>query len=48
MKTSEDRFVVTSNNLTIDAYAVFDTAPGPVVMHVPKLDEVALVRRADR
>ena len=48
LKTAEDRFVVTPNTLTIDAYAIFDTSPGPVVMHVPKLDEVALIHRADR
>lgn len=39
LKTAEDRFVVTPNNLTIDAYAIFDTSRQPVVMHVPKLDE---------
>jgi hypothetical protein len=39
LKTAEDRFVVTPNNLTIDAYAIFDTTRGPLVMHVPKLDE---------
>ncbi len=37
LKTAEDRFVVTPNNLTIDAYAIVDVADGPVVLHVPKL-----------
>ena len=37
LKTAEDRFVVTPNNLTIDGYALLDLADGPVVMHVPKL-----------
>ena len=37
LKTAEDRFVVTPNNLTIDAYAILDVADGPVVLHVPKL-----------
>ncbi len=31
--------MVTPNNLTIDAYAIFDTSREPVVVHVPKLDE---------
>ena len=35
LKTAEDRFVVTPNNLTIDAYAILDVADGPVVLHVP-------------
>jgi hypothetical protein len=38
LKTAEDRFVVTPNNLTIDAYAILDLADGPVVIHVPTLD----------
>jgi hypothetical protein len=38
LKTAEDRFVVTPNNLTIDAYAILDLAAGPVVIHVPTLD----------
>lgn len=37
LKTAEDRFVVTPNNLTIDAYAIVDVADGPVVLHVPRL-----------
>jgi hypothetical protein len=37
LKTAEDRFVVTPNNLTIDGYAILDVADGPVVIHVPKL-----------
>ncbi len=37
LKTSDDRFVVTPNNLTIDAYAIIDVADGPVVLHVPTL-----------
>ncbi len=36
LKTA-DRFVVTPNNLTIDAYGILDLADGPVVVHVPKL-----------
>ena len=38
LKTAEDRFVVTPNNLTVDAYAIIDLADGPVVLHVPKLN----------
>jgi hypothetical protein len=38
LKTAEDRFVVTPNNLTIDAYAILDLADGPVVVYVPTLD----------
>ncbi len=41
LKTAEDRFVVTPNNLTIDSYAIFDVRQGPVVVHVPKLAEPA-------
>jgi hypothetical protein len=37
LKTADDRFVVTPNNLTVDAYAILDVANGPVVVHVPKL-----------
>jgi hypothetical protein len=37
LKTADDRFVVTPNNLTIDGYAILDLAAGPVVIHVPKL-----------
>jgi hypothetical protein len=39
LKTADDRFVVTPNNLTIDAYAIVDLTRGPVVVHVPKLSE---------
>lgn len=37
LKSAEDRFVVTPNNLTIDGYAILDVADGPVVIHVPTL-----------
>ena len=37
LKTADDRFVVTPNNLTIDGYAILDLADGPVVIHVPTL-----------
>ena len=37
LKTAADRFVVTPNNLTIDAYALLDLVDGPVVLHVPTL-----------
>jgi hypothetical protein len=49
LKTAEDRFVVTPNNLTIDAYAILDLADGPVVIHVPKLtdDRWHIVQIAD-
>jgi hypothetical protein len=39
LKTADDRFVVTPNNLTIDAYAIYDVSRGPVVVHVPRLAE---------
>ncbi len=39
LKTADDRFVVTPNNLTIDAYAIIDLADGPVVIHVPTLSD---------
>jgi hypothetical protein len=39
LKTAEDRFVVTPNNLTIDAHAIIDVQEGPVVVFVPKLAE---------
>ncbi|MGY4652550.1 DUF1254 domain-containing protein [Mycobacterium sp. URHB0021] len=39
LKTADDRFVVTPNNLTIDGYAVLDLADGPVVIHVPELSD---------
>ena len=38
LKTADDRFVVTPNNLTVDAYAIVDLADGPVVLYVPKLN----------
>jgi hypothetical protein len=41
LKTADDRFVVTPNNLTIDAYAIVDVADGLVVVHVPKLAPTA-------
>ena len=37
LKTADDKFVVTPNNLTIDGYAILDVADGPVVIHVPTL-----------
>lgn len=39
LKTAKDRFVVTPNNVTIDAYAIFDVSREPVVIHVPALSE---------
>ena len=39
LKTADDRFVVTPNNLTIDAYAIVDLGEGPLVLYVPKLGE---------
>ncbi|MER6190109.1 DUF1254 domain-containing protein [Streptomyces cyaneofuscatus] len=38
LKTADDRFIVTPNNLTIDAYALIDTTHGPVVLFVPQLE----------
>ena len=38
LKTADDRFVVTANNLTVDAYAIVDLTDGPVVLYVPKLN----------
>ena len=35
LKTAADRFVVTPNNLTIDATRMLDLVDGPVVLHVP-------------
>ena len=35
LKTANDRFVVTPNNLTIDAYGILDVTRGPVVVYVP-------------
>jgi hypothetical protein len=37
LKTAKDRFVVTPNNVTIDAYAAFDVTDEPAVIFVPKL-----------
>ncbi len=34
-----DKFVVTPNNVTIDAYAMLDLTAGPVVIVVPALHE---------
>jgi hypothetical protein len=39
LKTAADRYVVTPNNVTLDAYAVFDLRAEPVVVHVPALAE---------
>ena len=39
LETAKDRFVVTPNNVTIDAYATFDVTHEPVVVHVPHLDK---------
>jgi hypothetical protein len=39
LKTAKDRFVVTPNNVTIDAYATLDLTPEPVVVFVPALSE---------
>ncbi|MEU4321237.1 DUF1214 domain-containing protein [Nocardia fluminea] len=39
LKTAQDRFVVTPNNLTIDAYTLTDTRFGPVVFSVPQFRE---------
>jgi hypothetical protein len=39
LKTARDRFVVTPNNVTIDAYANFDVTTEPLVVFVPKLAE---------
>jgi len=37
LKTAKDRFVVTPNNVTIDAYGMFDVSREPAVIHVPAL-----------
>jgi hypothetical protein len=37
LKTAADRFVVTPNTLTLDAYAIVDVSDGPVVINVPVL-----------
>jgi hypothetical protein len=39
LKTAKDRFVVTPNNVTIDAYAELDLTAEPVVIVVPPLAE---------
>jgi hypothetical protein len=39
LKTAADRYVVTPNNVTIDAYAIFDVRAEPVVVHVPALSD---------
>jgi hypothetical protein len=39
LKTAKDRFIVTPNNVTIDAYAAFDVTEEPVVIYVPALSE---------
>ncbi|WP_445219447.1 DUF1254 domain-containing protein [Bradyrhizobium sp. Pa8] len=39
LKTAKDKFVVTPNNVTIDAYATFDVTAEPVVVFVPALTE---------
>jgi len=39
LKTAKDRFVVTPNNVTIDAYGHLYLAEEPVVVHVPALVE---------
>jgi hypothetical protein len=47
LKTAKDRFVVTPNNVTIDAYALFDVSKEPVVVRPPCSVRAALVPRAD-
>ncbi len=37
LKTAKDRFVVTPNNVTIDAYGICDVSQEPVVISVPRL-----------
>jgi hypothetical protein len=37
LKSAKDRFIVTPNNVTIDAYGAFDVTDEPVVVFVPKL-----------
>jgi hypothetical protein len=39
LKTAKDKFVVTPNNVTIDAYGTFDVTAEPVVVFVPALTE---------
>jgi hypothetical protein len=42
LKTAKDRFIVTPNNVTIDAYATFEVTDEPVVIYVPALSEPRL------
>jgi hypothetical protein len=37
LKTAKDRFIVTPNNVTIDAYGIFDVTSEPLVVFVPRL-----------
>ena len=39
LKTAQDKFVTTPNNVTIDAYATLDLTSEPVVLFVPNLTE---------
>ena len=39
LKTAKDRFVVTPNNVTVDAYATLDLTAEPVIIFVPALAE---------
>ncbi len=39
LKTAKDRFVVTPNNVTIDAYCTYDVTAEPLAVFVPKLPE---------
>jgi hypothetical protein len=39
LKTAKDKFVVTPNNVTIDAYATLDLTAEPVVVFVPSISE---------
>jgi hypothetical protein len=39
LKTAKDRFVVTPNNVTVDAYGTLDLTAEPVVVFVPALTE---------
>jgi hypothetical protein len=39
LKTAKDKFVVTPNNVSIDAYSAVDTTSEPVVVVVPALSE---------
>jgi hypothetical protein len=39
LKTAKDKFVVTPNNVTIDAYATLDVTAEPVVVFVPAIAE---------